>query len=269
MSPTTRSIRVAALATTGGALLAMGMVLAAPATGAPQAAVAGPNSSECINAKAVLSNAQTAQAAAQAVYNQAVKNRDDALDIYNAALADGNSANDAPALAKLNNAKDALLSTNLLLNERIKAVSAAQDKVDVACATVTPTTTPTPTTIPTTPPPVGIPAQFTTCAQAAQWGYANIPTTSRYYRLALDGDRDGCACETNGDDTRPMPSVVLPPTVITRPPVVLPGPVVQGPSTVVPGPVVQGSPQYVPGPTVVIPNTSSGVNTGDGSTPIN
>lgn len=216
-----RSTRLALAALASGAVLAA--VLATPAAAAP--AVTGPNSSECINAKAVLSNAQTAQAAAQAAYNQAVKNRDDALDIYNAALADGDATNDAPALAKLNNAKDALLSANLILDERIKAVSAAQDKVDAACATVTPLPTPTPSPLPV----------FQSCAVAFAAGVHDIPRTDPRYRLFLDRDRDGVACEQNGDDTRP-PTVTVPPpansTTVINPPanitVVNPPPVSSG-----------------------------------------
>jgi hypothetical protein len=34
----------------------------------------------------------------------------------------------------------------------------------------------------------------------------------------------------------------------------------------VPGPVVQGPTTFVPGPIVSVPNTSAGINTGDGST---
>jgi hypothetical protein len=235
-----------------GGALALSAALVAPAYAGTT--TPGPNSSECIDAKIVLGNAQTAQAAAQATYNTAVKNRDDALDVYNAALADSDPTNDATALAKLNNAKDALLTANLLLDERIKAVTAAQVKVDAACTTPTPTPTPT-----TTPTPVGIPAQFTDCAQAAKWGYHDIPSTSRYYRLSLDRDKDGCACEIKEG---PAPVVVGPSTTI-------PGPVVRGPATVVPGPTLQGPSTYVPGPVVTVPDTSQGVNNGDGSTPLN
>jgi hypothetical protein len=251
-----RHPRTTLLGFAAGGALALSAVLVAPAYAGTT--TPGPNSSECINAKIVLSNAQTAQAAAQAVYNTAVKNRDDALDIYNAALADSDPTNDATALAKLNNAKDALLTANLLLNERIKAVTAAQVKVDAACTTPTPTTTPT---------PVGTPAQFTDCAQAAKWGYHDIPSTSRYYRLSLDRDKDGCACEIKEG---PAPVVVTTPgPVIQGPPRVIPGPVVRGPASVVPGPVIEGPSTYVPGPTVVVPDTSQGVNNGDGSTPLN
>jgi excalibur calcium-binding domain-containing protein len=247
-----RHPRTTLLGLAAGGALALSAALVAPAYAGISAP--GPNSSECINAKAVLGNAQTAQAAAQAEYNQAVKNRDDALDEYNAAVSDGIPANDAPALAKLNNAKDALLRANLLLNERIKAVSAAQDKVNAACVTVTVTPPTTPV-----PPPVSIPAQFENCAQAARWGFHDIPKTNPRYRLILDLDRDGVACEANEG---PAPVVVGPTTTI-------PGPVVRGPATVLPGPTVQGPSTYVPGPVVPVPNTTQGVENGDGSTPLN
>jgi hypothetical protein len=50
------------------------------------------------------------------------------------------------------------------------------------------------------------------------------------------------------------PVVVSEPQTVTAPPVYTPGP------------VVQGAPVYVPGPVVSVPNTSAGINTGDGST---
>jgi excalibur calcium-binding domain-containing protein len=234
-----RHPRTTLLGLAAGGALALSAALVAPAYAGTT--TPGPNSSECINAKIVLSNAQTAQAAAQAAYNTAVKNRDDALDVYNAALADSDPTNDATALAKLNNAKDALLTANLLLNERIKAVTAAQVKVDAACTTPTPTTTPT---------PVGIPAQFTDCAQAAKWGYHDIPSTSRYYRLSLDRDKDGCACEIKEG---PAPVAIGPSTTTT---VVVPPPT--GNTTIVNPPAAPKAPDTV----VIVPPAPSGSNFG-------
>jgi hypothetical protein len=80
----------------------------------------------------------------------------------------------------------------------------------------------------------GVPAQFGNCAQAARFGFHDIPSTNPRYRLILDRDRDGIACELNEG---PAPAVVVP------------GP--QGPA----GP--QG-PQGPVGP--------SGTTTGNGST---
>lgn len=267
MSPTTRSIRVAALATTGGALLAMGMVLAAPATGAP-------TTPQCFQAQSnVAAQENNVQTATASLSKHNLQLQFDANELAH----DQAKVPTVPAEIAADEAKVA--ADQKLVNSDQASLRIAQANLDTAisvrdkaCATTPTTAPPTTVTVPPTtvvPPPVGTPAQFTTCAQAAQWGYANIPTTSRYYRLILDGDRDGCACETNGDDTRPVPPVVLPPTMIKHPPVVIPGPVVQGPWTVIPGPTVQGSPNYVLGPTVVVPNTSSGIATGDGSTPIN
>jgi hypothetical protein len=83
----------------------------------------------------------------------------------------------------------------------------------------TPTTTPAPTTT-TEPPPVGIPAQFGNCAQAARFGYHDIPSTSPRYRLILDRDRDGIACELNEGPVPTPVTVVRPPanTTIVNPP---------------------------------------------------
>lgn len=140
----------------GGALAAL--LVGGPAAAAPT----GPNTSECINAKAILGNAQTAQVSAQAAYNAAVKARDAALDAYNDAISNTNPDDDAAALAKLNQTKNDLLTTTLILEERVKAVTVAQTNVDKLCATVTvpgPTTTVTvPPTSTTTRPPAAAPS---------------------------------------------------------------------------------------------------------------
>jgi hypothetical protein len=80
------------------------------------------------------------------------------------------------------------------------------------------TTTPTPTTTPV-PPPVGggVPI-YQTCAAAFRAGVHDIPRGDVRYRLVLDRDRDGVACELNGDDgVRPQPpvTVVRPPSTTT------------------------------------------------------
>lgn len=261
MSPTTRSIRVAALATTGGALLAMGMVLAAPATGAP-------TTPQCFQAQSnVAAQENNVQTATASLSKHNLQLQFDANELAH----DQAKVPTVPAEIAADEAKVA--ADQKLVNSDQASLRIAQANLDTAisvrdkaCATTPTTAPPTTVTVPPTtvvPPPVGIPAQFGNCAQAARWGYANIPTTSRYYRLILDGDRDGIACETNGDDTRPVPPVVLPPTVIKHPPVVIPGSTVQAPPVVIPGQVIQQPPTYIPGGTIQVPSGS--VNTGDGS----
>lgn len=115
-----------------------------------------------------------------------------------------------------------------------------------------------PTTTPTTPPPAGV-VYYRNCAEALNAvGHPLVNGIDAGYRIGLDRDRDGTACEANEG---PAPVVVGPTTTI-------PGPVVRGPATVVPGPTISGPSTVVPGPTVVVPNTSSGISTGDGSTPL-
>lgn len=235
------STRYLAGALVAAASIAATSLLAIPAS-ADVALTAGPNSSECINAKAILANASTAQAAAQASYNTAVKNRDAALDAYNAALSDSDTANDASALAALNSAKDALLSTNLILNERIKAVSSAQTKVDEFCAVVVPTPTPVPTT---TPAPVGLPAP--TPAPVIVYKYVN-------------GQK--CKC-VNGGPCIPVTPTSAPTVVVTAPTQTLVAP----PPVTAPSPVIiypapsTGTFSQIPSGSV----PTGSVSTGDGS----
>lgn len=146
-----RRLRPVSLAAAAGGALVLTAALAGPAL----AADTGPNTSECINAKAVLAGTQTAQADAQAKYNKAVEDRDDALDAHNEALSDGIPGNEVATLADLNEANAAVLIANLLLNEREGATAAAQAEVDEKCAkpAPAPTSTPVPTPAPTNPPP--------------------------------------------------------------------------------------------------------------------
>lgn len=216
---------VLAGAVTGAAAVALATLFAVPAS----AAVTGPNSSECINATTLLSNARAAQAAAQSTYNADVKARDTALDTYNAAIADNNPSNDAPALAVLNHARSVLDQASVRLNARIHDTDTAQTAVDTACAS---TTTPAPTT---TPVPVGLPAP--------------TPAPVIVYKF-INGQK--CKC-VNGGPCIPVPA----------PP---PAPVAEQAPVTIPGPVIQGAPTYIPGPIVSVPNTSAGVNNGDGST---
>jgi len=128
----------------------------------------------------------------------------------------------------------------------------------------------TTTTTTPVPPPVGGTVTYPTCAAAARAGVYDIPRSDPRYRTYLDRDRDGIACERNGQDNPPPPvTIVKPaPTTIVQPPatIVTPGPTIQGPSTVVPGPVVQGPATVLPGPVFQSPAVPSGpVATGDGS----
>jgi len=79
------------------------------------------------------------------------------------------------------------------------------------------TTTPVPTT--TVPPPVGGVVTYPSCAAAFRAGVHDIPSTDPRYRLYLDLDRDGIACELNGNDNPPT-TIVRPPgsTTIIKPP---------------------------------------------------
>jgi len=126
---------------------------------------------------------------------------------------------------------------------------------------------PTLTTEPVPPPVGGGAVVYPTCAAAFRAGVHDIPRGDPRYRSFLDRDGDGWACGISGDDTRPPVTVVPGPTTV-GPSTVVPGPTISGPATQVPGPVIQGGPTYVPGPVVSVPNTSSGIATGDGSTPI-
>jgi hypothetical protein len=99
-----------------------------------------------------------------------------------------------------------------------------------------------------------------------QWVAVNNPTV--VYRVV-----NGKMCHQVSGQWIPINQVtVAAPTPCTAcaaaAPVVVSEPqTVTAPAPVyTPGPVVQGAPVYVPGPVVSVPNTSAGVNNGDGST---
>jgi hypothetical protein len=125
------------------------------------------------------------------------------------------------------------------------------------------TTTPTPTTTPV-PPPVGggVPI-YQTCAAAFRAGVHDIPRGDVRYRLVLDRDRDGVACELNGDDgVRPQPpvTVVRPPSTTTIVQQPAPAPAPNNTIVVVP-------PAQAPSNTFIAPQapSSGAVATGDGT----
>jgi hypothetical protein len=118
-------------------------------------------------------------------------------------------------------------------------------------------TTPPPTTT-TVPPPVGGGRPvYPNCRAAFNAGVHDIPRGDPAYRLVLDRDRDGIACEINGDDTNPPVTVVRPPgnTTIVKPP-----PAPNNTTIVVP-------PAQPPANTFITPQAPStgAVATGDGS----
>lgn len=129
----------------------------------------------------------------------------------------------------------------------------------------------TPTTTPV-PPPVGGTVSYPTCAAAIRAGAHDIPRSDPRYRTYLDRDRDGIACELNGQDNPPPPAIIVRPTPTT---IVKPAPTtivepptttIQAPATVVPGPVIQGPATVIPGPVFNSPAVPSGpVATGDGT----
>jgi hypothetical protein len=197
----------------GGALLAA--VLAVPAAyGAP--ATAAPGDSTCIATQSALSNAKNIQLAKQIAYDKAVKARDEAQKAYDAALADDIAGNETTALAALNIAQAKVNAANAELNEAISATKTAQAKVDTACATIPPTTT-------TVPPPVGGGVViYPNCKAAFAAGVRDIPKTDPRYRIYLDRDGDGIACELN-EGPAPVTVVKPPPsTTIVNPPAAAP-----------------------------------------------
>lgn len=67
--------------------------------------------------------------------------------------------------------------------------------------TATPYTSPAPVRV--QPALVVAPVGFASCDVAQAVGYSDIPTSSLYYQLKLDRDRDGIACESGGEDEAP------------------------------------------------------------------
>lgn len=272
-----RSIRTAALSVAGGALLAMSVTLAAPASG-------DPTSPQCFQAEAhVASQSNVVETAANklsgdTVLLQAAKDKL-AQDQAAVPVDTAQIITDQTAVSTLqttvNNDQASLFTAkrNLATDIAIR---------DTACApVVVPTPIPTPIPVPS---PVGLPPL--TCSDLAARGLSNIPRNSPYYNAALDINNDGIACETNLTTYKvvnhkrchlvdgswvPVPATVPPPcpsacSTVTPTQDAPPLPVIiQSPPVTVPGPVIQGQPIYVPGPVVNVPNTSSGVDTGDGT----
>jgi hypothetical protein len=72
-----------------------------------------------------------------------------------------------------------------------------------------------------TPPPVGGGVViYPTCAAAFRAGVHDIARSDPRYRIYLDADRDGIACELNGNDGTPPVTIIRPPgnTTIVKPP---------------------------------------------------
>jgi hypothetical protein len=161
-------------------------------------------------------------------------------------------------------------------------VSQAQATVRIQCGTTTPGPVGNPYPYPRpNPGPVGLPRY--NCDQLAARGLHDIPVGNAYYTRANDVDNDGYACDTvttptyriiNGQKCHlvngawvPVDPPVSTPNCCTST-VSAPPPVIYTPPVSAPGPVVQGAPVYIPGPVVSVPNTSLGVNNGDGSADI-
>lgn len=198
--------RLALVSAAAGATLALsGALLAAPT------ATAAPASPQCFQAQAnVASQENVTEAASNKLSNDNVT-----LQAAKDQLAKAQAA--VPVVpADIAAAQDAVSNAQVLVNNDQASLRTAQANLAAAIATRDKVCapTPTPTTIPI-PPPVGVPAQFGNCAQALRFGYHDIPSTDPHYRLILDRDRDGIACESNGDDTRPLPTTT---TIISPPP---------------------------------------------------
>lgn len=129
---------------------------------------------------------------------------------------------------------------------------------------------PAPTTTPVPPPVGGGRPVYPNCKAAFNAGVHDIPRNDPAYRLVLDRDRDGIACEINGDDNpRPPVTVVKPPpstTIVTQPPatntIVQQPPAAAGPTNIVVVP-----PAQPPANTFIAPQapSSGAVATGDGT----
>jgi Bacterial Ig domain/Excalibur calcium-binding domain len=126
---------------------------------------------------------------------------------------------------------------------------------------------PAPTTTTVPPPPVGGGRPvYPNCKAAFDAGVSDILRGDPRYRLPLDRDRDGIACEKNGDDTNPPVTVVKPPptTIVTQPPAT--NTIVQQPPAAPPNVIVM-PPAQPPANTFITPQAPSNgaVATGDGS----
>lgn len=108
-------------------------------------------------------------------------------------------------------------------------------------------------TVSTVPPPVGGPRPiYQSCQVAFAAGVHDIPRSDPRYRIALDPNRNGIACERNGADG------VTPPATIVRPPANTT--IINPPAA--PNTVIAPAPSFSnPGPVIVLPPPSSGTFT--------
>lgn len=209
-----------------------------------------------------------------------------AENTLNAAQVNLQAAENTLATDQTTGATVAKINTDkAVVSQYAAIVSQDQAAVNIQCGTSTtpgsvgnpfPHPHPWPTPTPT-PGPVGLP--LLNCTQLAARGIHDIPASSAWYRTALDANVDGIGCETNlntyrvvnGQKCHLIDGQWVPVTTVTAPCTACsstaPPPVIyQSPPVTVPAPVIQGAPVYVPGPVVSVPNTSAGINTGDGST---
>jgi hypothetical protein len=182
-----RSTRPVLLGLAAGGALALSTALAFPASAAP-------STPQCFQAQANVASQENTVQQAEAAKDKLAK------DQAKVPVVPKDIADDQDAVSTYQQAVNSDQASLRTAKANLTAAIAIRDEV---CATVS---TPPPTTLPA-PPPVGIPAQFGNCAQAARWGFHDIPSTSRYYWLILDRDRDGIACEINEG---PAPVVAIP-----------------------------------------------------------
>jgi hypothetical protein len=246
-------------ATAGSALALTGALLAGPAG-------ADPISPQCFQAQAnVASQQNNVESFTGKLNNDNVllQNAKDKLAKDQAAVPVNTDQVNADQTV-VSNAQQTVNNDQASLRTAQANLAAAVATRDSVCNTVTPTTTPV-------PPPVGGVVIYPTCAAAFRAGVHDIARSDPRYRLVLDRDRDGIACEQNGDDTRPIVTqppvttvVTQPPatTIVTQPPVtntiVAPAPVAPNTVVIVPPAPVQSFGQVGTAP-------SGAINTGDGS----
>lgn len=155
--PEMRRVLVATLATLT-VVIGLSAALIGTASAATPVLTAGPGSAECTAAGGAVTSATTAWNAAKTTLSN---------------IAESNTTAYAAQQKIVDDAKT-------ILDAKLKLQSDA-------CTTVTPTTSPT------TPPPSG----GKTCREYNREGVYDIPTSDSRYRIELDRDRDGLACERN------------------------------------------------------------------------
>lgn len=161
--------RHALLSVAASGALALGSLLTAPT------AFAVPTTQACVDAQTQLN---TDKGHLQTARNQLASDR--AIGATNTQIAIDNAA----------------------ISQASAVVSQDQAAVNIQCGTTGGTGTgngfprPRPRPVPT-PVPIGLPnGGYLTCDQLAARGLHDIPAGSPFYRTALDGNRDGVACET-------------------------------------------------------------------------